>query len=229
VSRRRAVIDLAVAVVVIVAVSGVLVALTAADPVGHPRWWTLSWWIILGLAWSCWTVVLTTVALGVRSAREQTRPATSLLGGVATRLALSMSLLGLLPSLTGTASAAVPLRPNGAVTLAHPDTPMVVTTHPTSPRIYRVRPGDCLWTIAATELGNPLKWRTLASLNLGRTMANGVTFTNPSLIDVGWQLLLPAVTPPSNPARSATPPPVQAQGHSPESNPDEYEERGLGN
>jgi len=219
VSRRRAVIDLAVAVVVIVAVSGVLVALTAADPVGHPRWWTLSWWIILGLAWSCWTVVLTTVALGVRSAREQTRPATSLLGGVATRLALSMSLLGLLPSLTGTASAAVPLRPNGAVTLAHRAPPPAATTHPTLPRIYRVRPGDCLWTIAATELGSPLKWRTLASLNLGRTMANGVTFTNPSLIDVGWQLLLPAVTPPSNPARSATPPPVHHRPPSEETPP----------
>jgi len=220
VSRRRAAIDLVVAAIVVIAVSGVLVALTAAHPVGHPRWWTLSWWSVLGVAWFCWSVILTKVAFGVRSAARQMPHTSSLLGGVAARLALSFSLLGLLPSLAGTASAAVPLRSTAAATLAHRGAPPVTTTHPRAPRIYRVRPGDCLWTIAATQLGNPLQWRILAALNLGRTMTNGVTFTNPSMIDVGWQLLLPETRPHAEPPRSATPPlvhhrPAEAQTSSP--------------
>lgn len=74
--------------------------------------------------------------------------------------------------------------------------------------IYTVRPGDTLWSIAAQQLGDPLRWRLIAAANLGRAQPGGATFADDHWIMPGWTLLLPAGLPPTSggvsPAATAT-------------------------
>lgn len=58
-------------------------------------------------------------------------------------------------------------------------------------RLITVRPGDCLWSIAERYLGAGDKYPEIVSLNYGHQMAGGEVFTNPSLIEPGWQLFVP--------------------------------------
>lgn len=73
-------------------------------------------------------------------------------------------------------------------------------------RIVTVRPGDCLWGIAQRYLGAGDRYPEIASLNYGREMGGGEVFTNPSLIEPGWQLILPSATvaSPIQPGNGAT-------------------------
>ena len=71
---------------------------------------------------------------------------------------------------------------------------------------------DTLWSIAATCLGDPLRWHEIAHLNLGRPQPDGRRMTDPHWIRPGWQLLLPAdavlpATKPAGPAAGTTPTP----------------------
>jgi DNA-binding SARP family transcriptional activator len=59
-------------------------------------------------------------------------------------------------------------------------------------RLITVRSGDCLWSIAQRYLGGGDRYPEIFRLNYDHEMTNGVIFTNPSLIEPGWQLLLPA-------------------------------------
>ncbi|MDX3262913.1 LysM peptidoglycan-binding domain-containing protein [Streptomyces sp. MI02-2A] len=62
-------------------------------------------------------------------------------------------------------------------------------------RIYtvrEVRPAESLWSIAERELGDGERWRQIAALNEGRTMADGQVFRANSFLQPGWQLRLPA-------------------------------------
>ncbi len=72
---------------------------------------------------------------------------------------------------------------------AHTDALEVTPAHAT--RLITVRPGDCLWTIAQRYLGAGDKYPEIVRLNAGHAMAGGQLFTNPSLIEPGWQLFLP--------------------------------------
>ncbi|MEU6653346.1 hypothetical protein ABZ904_28900 [Streptomyces sp. NPDC046900] len=70
---------------------------------------------------------------------------------------------------------------------------------PTSPsttasRTYTVRetrPAESLWSIAERELGDGERWREIADLNEGRTMADGTVFRANSFLKSGWQLQMP--------------------------------------
>jgi DNA-binding SARP family transcriptional activator len=59
-------------------------------------------------------------------------------------------------------------------------------------RLVVVRAGDCLWSLAQRYLGDGDRYPQIASMNYGHEMGGGQVFTNPSLIEPGWQLLLPA-------------------------------------
>lgn len=61
----------------------------------------------------------------------------------------------------------------------------------TAPSVHVVQPGDTLWGIAERHLGDGLRWRSIAELNHGRTMTDGLTFRDASDIRPGWQLELP--------------------------------------
>jgi len=74
-------------------------------------------------------------------------------------------------------------------------------------RVHRVVPGDTLWGIAATALGDPERWREIYALNRGRPQPGGERLADPGRIYPGWLLLLPR---PAYRARHARPP-----GHPP--------------
>ncbi|MEU1519138.1 hypothetical protein ABZ490_44585 [Streptomyces sp. NPDC005811] len=65
-------------------------------------------------------------------------------------------------------------------------------------RTYTVRerrPAESLWAIAEAELGDGARWREIAALNEGRTMADGLVFSASSFLQPGWQLRMPATAP----------------------------------
>ena len=51
--------------------------------------------------------------------------------------------------------------------------------------VYKVKKGDCLWSIAAKTMGSGTQWRKLYK-------ANKDTIKNPALISVGQKLIIPA-------------------------------------
>ncbi|NQY57078.1 MAG: LysM peptidoglycan-binding domain-containing protein [Ilumatobacteraceae bacterium] len=72
---------------------------------------------------------------------------------------------------------------------------------------YVVAPGDNLWDIAASHLGDGNAWTAIWDMNGGDTMVDGRTFDDPDLLVAGWILELPARTA-SSPAGPAADPAV---------------------
>ena len=70
-----------------------------------------------------------------------------------------------------------------------------------------VRPGDTLWSLAATHLGNPNRWNELFETNRGRVEPGG-NLVNPNLIYAGWTLKFPVgatgISPHTTPTRATT-------------------------
>ncbi|MFE7215706.1 hypothetical protein ACFU93_38565 [Streptomyces sp. NPDC057611] len=57
--------------------------------------------------------------------------------------------------------------------------------------VRETRPAESLWGIAERELGDGERWREIADLNEGRTMADGTVFRANSFLQPGWQLRMP--------------------------------------
>ncbi|MGW2572699.1 LysM peptidoglycan-binding domain-containing protein [Streptomyces sp. NPDC001537] len=57
--------------------------------------------------------------------------------------------------------------------------------------VREIRPAESLWGIAQRELGDGERWREIAALNDGHTMADGTTFRANSFLQPGWQLQMP--------------------------------------
>ncbi|MGA5598558.1 LysM peptidoglycan-binding domain-containing protein [Streptomyces cellulosae] len=55
-----------------------------------------------------------------------------------------------------------------------------------------VQAGESLWSIAEQQLGNGERWREIAALNEGHTMADGQVFQSNSFLRPGWQLQMPS-------------------------------------
>lgn len=65
---------------------------------------------------------------------------------------------------------------------------------PESRTTYTVRdtrPAESLWGIAEKQLGDGERWREIADLNEGRTMADGTVFRANSFLQPGWRLQMP--------------------------------------
>ena len=89
---------------------------------------------------------------------------------------------------------------------------------PAADQNVQVQPGDSLWAIAGQEYGKPQEWPQIWGANQGQVEDNGQTFTDPSLIDPGWQLTVPdaspaatTVPPVETPAAAASPPALNAE------------------
>jgi DNA-binding SARP family transcriptional activator len=77
---------------------------------------------------------------------------------------------------------------------AHPGPPQLLAVDgvpATATRLITVSSGDCLWSIAQRYLGAGDKYPEIVRLNYGHDMGDGLAFTNPALIEPGWQLFLP--------------------------------------
>jgi DNA-binding SARP family transcriptional activator/LysM repeat protein len=70
---------------------------------------------------------------------------------------------------------------------------------------YRVQPGDSLWRIAESFLGDGFRWIDVWQLNQGQTMADGRQFHDPDLIFPGWVLQIPGAVAPDPPVGPAQP------------------------
>ena len=75
---------------------------------------------------------------------------------------------------------------------------------------HRVAPKETLWGLAERYLDDPLRWREIFDLNLGRPQADGDQLVNEDLLRPGWILLLPsdahvAAPPPEAPADGVGP------------------------
>ncbi|MGV9349340.1 LysM peptidoglycan-binding domain-containing protein [Streptomyces spiralis] len=65
------------------------------------------------------------------------------------------------------------------------------TPAPGTYTVRETRPAESLWGIAERELGDGERWREIADLNEGRTMADGTVFRANSFLQPGWQLQMP--------------------------------------
>jgi DNA-binding SARP family transcriptional activator len=93
-------------------------------------------------------------------------------------------------SMTGSQQAAAP---RTASYLGAPEAPDAYTAN--ASRLVIVRAGDCLWSLAQRYLGAGDRYPEIVSMNYGHEMGDGHVFTSPSLIEPGWQLLLPSGAP----------------------------------
>ncbi|MGW3026251.1 LysM peptidoglycan-binding domain-containing protein [Streptomyces sp. NPDC001221] len=71
--------------------------------------------------------------------------------------------------------------------------PAAAASTPEAPTytVRETRPAESLWGIAEKELGDGERWREIADLNEGRTMADGTVFRANSFLQPGWQLQMP--------------------------------------
>jgi DNA-binding SARP family transcriptional activator/nucleoid-associated protein YgaU len=76
--------------------------------------------------------------------------------------------------------------------------------------LYTVQPGDNLWDIALTHLGNGEQWHQIYALNAGQPQPDGERLVLPSLIQPGWILRLPAPASAPNGNGHLTGPPAPA-------------------
>lgn len=70
---------------------------------------------------------------------------------------------------------------------------------------HEVQPGDTLSEIAATHLGDPLRYSDLFEASRGTVQHNGAHLTDPDLIQPGWKITIPSTTHPSTTRPSTTP------------------------
>ncbi|MGH9014008.1 MAG: LysM peptidoglycan-binding domain-containing protein [Acidimicrobiia bacterium] len=154
------------------------------------------------VAWLLWAQLLLTIGLEV-TAGLKGRPAWRVpLGAptrfVATRLAAAILLVTGTLGTRSTSAHAAGLRPDHppAVAFATPTTPSAPAEEPSPPPpadgpIYVVERGDTLWSIAEVTLGDPLRWRDIEALNVGRPQPDGSTLAPGGRLQVSWQLILP--------------------------------------
>ncbi len=160
---------------------------------------------VVGAGWLAWGWAVSALAGEVR-ARWRRTPRARPAGPMQHLIGLAASgLVALAPLLRSPGAARAPRRPPVSVsaqvaTAASPAVGSMPKTSPETPaRWYVVQPGDTLWSIAANELGSPLRWPELVTLNEGRPQPGGGVLEDDHWIQPGWRLLLPAVPVQSSP------------------------------
>ncbi len=172
--------------------------------------------VVAWVAWlACCLQLIQDVMVHVRHGSVTPSVGRALNERVAARIAagiLAISTLGAPMVLSGGAGASTSgvNRVNVPTAVVSPTTlvPVSASVAPIA-STYVVRAGDSLWTIAETQLGDGADWTTIAQLNLGHTMSDGLHFVDPSLIVPGWTLVLPGPAPiASDPTSYVTATPV---------------------
>jgi DNA-binding SARP family transcriptional activator len=163
--------------------------------------------VVRDCAWLAWLLVTACVLAETQAAIRGRRAPRLGLGGFQGAAAHLVAL------------AALAFSAPTAVTLPVPAAQLVtldsLATPGTAARVSAVivHGGDCLWSIAQRYLGAGDRYPEIARLNYGREMGAGAKFTNASVIQPGWRLLLPATAVRVDPASSSTQSARQHQGH----------------
>ncbi|MGW3352178.1 BTAD domain-containing putative transcriptional regulator [Nonomuraea rubra] len=192
-----------------------------ADILASPDDGTLFIAVLQLLVWGAWAqLIFVVICEFVAKARgRRISPRLPGLRGVhrlAAYLVASATLAVLSP---GVSSAAAP-PPIVSMAPLHPLGQPAGDEPRTNERIYRVQEGDSLWTIANEQLGSPRRWPKIWRLNARSEQPGGHTFTDPALIQPGWNLHLPSKrSKPSNTTAAADTPPVSNAAPTPGSSP----------
>jgi DNA-binding SARP family transcriptional activator len=166
------------------------------------------------IAWVVWAQIAAVTVSELRTIRSglpgRTVPWSAWCRPVALRLAATLTVL---VPLAPRAAVADPLptrtaivRPftSGggapAVHLLEPEPGVAATQLATV--VHIVRPGETLWDVARTQLGDPRRWREVFELNRDRLQPDGRRLHDADLLRPGWRLELPA--PPSAPPNLPT-------------------------
>ncbi|GGX96583.1 LysM peptidoglycan-binding domain-containing protein [Streptomyces fructofermentans] len=132
------------------------------------------------------------------------RAAALLIGSILVLLPASSALAS--DAQAAPATTAAPRLPGQTQAATHPSgASQVAPAAGTDSDMYTVletRPAQSLWGIAERELGDGERWREIAALNEGRTMADGLVFRASSFLQPGWQLQMPQSTPAAGGARA---------------------------
>jgi DNA-binding SARP family transcriptional activator len=179
-----------------------------ADFLASPDDGTLSIAVLQLLVWGAWAqfvfVVICEFVAKARGRRISPRlPGLRGVHRLAAYLVASATLAVLSPGVSNAAApppivSMAPLHPLGQPASDEPRT---------DERIYRVQEGDSLWTIADEQLGSPRRWPKIWRLNARSEQPGGHTFTDPALIQPGWNLHLPLARSKSSNATPAVEPP----------------------
>jgi hypothetical protein len=118
-----------------------------------------------------------------------------------------------LPPTTPAATAPAHPTPPPASTITAPGraaaAPSTTTSIATAPTSVTVAPGDTLYAIAKSTLGNGDDWPTLYHENTATPQPDGARLTDPDLIRPGWTILIdPATTSPADTTPTPDPAPV---------------------
>jgi len=164
---------------------GVMAALSSQDSAG------LLLALVRDCSWLAWLLFTACVLAEAQAAILGRRSPHLRLGGlqgIAAHLVALAAVTFAAPSAITLSASAAPVRsqPAGLQAVPGPD-----AEQRAAGRLVTVRSGDCLWLIAQRYLGAGDRYPTIVSLNYGHDMGDGQVFTNPSLIEPGWRLLLP--------------------------------------
>ncbi|MFI9825198.1 hypothetical protein ACIHFC_32830 [Streptomyces sp. NPDC052013] len=122
------------------------------------------------------------------------RAAALLIGSILVLLPTSSALASEAQAAPATTGTLIPGQAPAEQTATSEQDPASVGSTPSSRTTYTVRearPAESLWGIAQRELGDGERWREIADLNEGRTMADGTVFRANSFLQPGWQLHMP--------------------------------------
>jgi DNA-binding SARP family transcriptional activator len=147
------------------------------------------------IAWAaCCAQLLRAVALHVRHGGVAVR-SSSLLDRLAARIALGVlacTSLGTTLTYPTDAGASVPVHGHVGASVSHAGPAVESASSPDVSRaLHVVKPGETLWRIADQRMDDGADWPSLAALNLGREMGEGLRFVDPDHVRAGWRLLLP--------------------------------------
>jgi len=145
------------------------------------------------LAWLLFTVCVLAEAQAAIRGRRSPHLRLGGLQGMAAHLVALAAVAFAAPSAITLSASAVPVRSQlaGLEAVLGSDTALATASTLVTVPSVTVQSGDCLWSIAQRYLGAGDRYRAIVSLNYGHDMGDGQVFTNPSLIEPGWRLLLP--------------------------------------
>ncbi|MGO8686257.1 MAG: LysM peptidoglycan-binding domain-containing protein, partial [Candidatus Dormibacteria bacterium] len=182
------------------------------------------WVLWVYLMWSLVTEAMALIRRSPGRRRAASRPGQVLAGALLATLFVGLQLM---TSRADPPRAVTPLAaglaPKTAITaMYHPAPPATTpgpgasllssSSSPPADQEVQVQPGDSLWTISGREYGNPQEWTAIWGANQGQTQDNGETFTDPSVIDPGWDLEVPNPSPAAAAAPSVETPGSGAAG-----------------
>ena len=168
---------------------------------------------LLLVAWVAWALLVASIVLEAvawaRSTRPPTVPGLRLPQMAAHGLIATVALLftaspvavavdapsviaaGVQSPVTATITSPVADDALAAPSAADTTTQTATAATETAPRSYTVAPGDTLWGIAESQLGDGARYKEIVALNTGRLQPDGATLGPDNWVYAGWELLLP--------------------------------------